>query len=297
MYYDPQTIIYYNGQFGKAAEAATDLYGQSLHYGYAVFEGIRSYHTDNGTRIFKAREHYDRLLFSANALHIPVSYTTDQLIDLTYQLLEKNNFTDAYIRPLILCPPNMSLSKATASAVAILAWEWTNGYLANNMRITTSSYARPNPAAFKVEAKISGHYVNSILACTEAKMKGYDEALLLDANGYVAEGPGANVFYEKDGILYTPARGNILPGITRATVLEICGELGIPVHETLFTPDAMRGADSAFYCGTAAEIVALASLDDVPFRLKWEDALGAIIQQAYRCRVLEKSFTLQQAVA
>jgi branched-chain amino acid aminotransferase len=132
-----------------------------------------------------------------------------------------------------------------------------------------------------VEAKVGGHYVNSILACQDAKDKGYDEALVLDENGNVAESSGANVFYEKDGTLFTPAKGSILPGITRQTVLEICNELDIPVKETFFKPEEMRGADAGFFCGTAAEIVALDSLDDVPFTKNWDDTASALVQQAY----------------
>ena len=297
MYYNDQTIIYFNGQFVKAAEAKTDLYGQSLHYGYAVFEGIRSYPVDGGTRIFKAKEHYDRLRHSAELMKMPFNYTTEELTRLSYEVLSQNGFVDAYLRPIVLCTPNMSLSKGKECQLAIESWEWTNGYLANKMRIMTSSYRRPNPTGFHIEAKVSGHYVNSILACQEAKDNGFDEALLLDGNGYVAEGPGANVFFEKDGVIYTPARGNILPGITRATVIEICDELNIPVKELFFTPEQMQGADSGFYCGTAAEVVELASLDNIAFRLNWEDSLGAVIQQAYKCKVLEKQFQLDKRVA
>ncbi|HRX94864.1 MAG TPA: branched-chain amino acid transaminase [Chitinophagaceae bacterium] len=297
MYYNENTVIYFNGQFVKAAEAKTDLYGQSLHYGYAVFEGIRSYPVGTGTKIFKAKEHYDRLRRSAELLKMPFHYTTEQLTELSYEVLAKNNFTDAYLRPIVICSPNMSLSKGKECHLAIEAWEWTNGYLSNKMRIMTSSYRRPNPSGFHVEAKVSGHYVNSIMACQEAKDNGFDEALLLDNNGYVAEGPGANVFYEKDGVLYTPAKGNILPGITRETVIEICAELKIPVKETFFTPEEMKGTDSAFYCGTAAEVVELASLDNVPFKLNWEESLGSIIQKAYKCRVLEQQFNNSRAVA
>jgi branched-chain amino acid aminotransferase len=289
MYYDDNTVIYFKGSFVKAAEAKTDLYGQSLHYGYAVFEGIKSYKTNEGVRIFKAKEHYDRLRRSADLVHIPFEYTTQQLIDLSYEVLERNGFGDAYLRPLLICSPNMGLSKGKESYLAIEAWEWNNGYLANKMRIMTSSYERPNPKAFHVEAKVSGHYVNSILACQEAKDAGYDEALVLDSNGYVAESSGANVFYEKDGMLYTPAKGSILPGITRATVFDICHELDIPVKETFFTPAEMRGADAAFFCGTAAEVVALDSLDDVPFTKNWEESLSALVQKAYRNLVVGKS--------
>ncbi len=151
----------------------------------------------------------------------------------------------------------------------------------------TSSVRRPNASAFKLEAKISGHYVNSIMACQEAKDNGYDEALLLDTKGYVAEGPGANFFFEKDGVLYTPQKGNILPGITRATVIELCHEAGIEVVEKLIAIEEVVGADSAFYCGTAAEIIGFKSLDDVVFKLEWKDSLGAILQKAYKNRVLE----------
>ncbi len=221
-------------------------------------------------------------------MYMPFEYTTEQLIDLTYEVLERNGFTNAYIRPIVFCSPNMALSKGKESYLAIEAWEWTNGYMANKMRIMTSSFQRPNPKAFKVEAKVSGHYVNSILACQEAKDAGYDEALVLDANGYVAESSGANVFFEKDGTLFTPAKGSILPGITRATVIDICNKLDIPVEEKFFTPDEMRGADAAFFCGTAAEVLALDSLDDVPFAKNWDDTLSSTIQKAYQNLVLDK---------
>lgn len=289
MYYNSDTIIYYNGEFVKATEATTNLYGQSLHYGYAVFEGIKSYKTDNGTQIFKVKEHYDRLRRSAEMMYIPFEYTTEQLIAITEELLERNGYSNAYIRPLIFCSPNMSLSRGKESYLAIEAWEWSNGYLSGKQRVMTSSFERPNPKAFRLEAKASGHYVNSILACEEARHKGYDEALLLDASGHVAESSGANVFFEKDGTLYTPSLGSILPGITRATVIEMCKELDIPVVEKFFTPDEMRGADAAFFCGTAAEIIALESLDNVPFTKDWESSLCAIIQKGYSNLVLGKT--------
>jgi branched-chain amino acid aminotransferase len=291
MYYNDKTILFYDGEYVKAKEANMDLYGQSLHYGYAVFEGIKSYKTANGTKIFKAKEHYERLIKSAEAMHIPFSYSTREMIDVTYKLLEINNLSNAYIRPLVICSPNMSLSKGQKSYLVIEAWNWDNGYLANKLRIMTSSFQRPNPKAFKIEAKVSGHYVNSILASQEAKDKGFDEALVLDENGNVAESSGANVFYEKDGKLYTPQKGNILPGITRATVFEICNQLGISYEEKLFTPQEMQGADAAFFCGTAAEIVAVESLNDIPFRMNWEDSLSAKIQQAYRHLVVEENYS------
>lgn len=291
MYYNDDSVLFFDGEYVKAKEAKTDLYGQSLHYGYAVFEGIKSYKTANGTKIFKAEEHYDRLRKSAEAMHMPFHYSTEEMVESTYKLLEINNLSNAYIRPLVICSPNMSLSKGQKSYLVIEAWNWDNGYLANKLRIMTSSFQRPNPKAFKIEAKVSGHYVNSILACQEAKDKGFDEALVLDEKGNVAESSGANVFYEKDGKLYTPQKGNILPGITRATVFEICNQLGISYEEKLFMPQEMQGADAAFFCGTAAEIVALESLDNIPFRIDWEESLSAKIQQAYRHLVVEESYS------
>ncbi len=215
MYYNESTIIYWNGEFVKAGEAKGDLYSQTLHYGYGVFEGIRSYNTSGGVKIFKAREHYERMQASCEAVGIPYPFNNDELIEITYELLQKNGLKDAYIRPLVTCTPNMSLTKGCAAQLLIAAWEW-GAYLGDKtLDITTSSYRRIAPASFRVEAKVCGHYVNSILATQEAKDSGFDEALLLDINGYVAEGPGANIFVEIDGVLFTPQRGSILPGITR----------------------------------------------------------------------------------
>src|SRR3954469_16209251 len=234
-YYNNETIIYWNGEFVKAVEAKMDLYSQSLHYGYAVFEGIRSYKTVNSeTKIFKPVQHYDRLKNSAVAVNMPYNWTTEELIDVTYELLSKNNLQDAYIRPVVYAPANMSFTKNTESFIVIEVWEMAPFFGEKLLRIMTSSFQRPNPKGFKIEAKASGHYVNSILASQEAKAQGFDEALLTDTNGYVAEGPGANMFFEKNGKLVTPPLGNILPGITRATVMEICAEWKIPVAEKLF---------------------------------------------------------------
>ena len=288
MYYDENTIIYYKGKFIKAADAKANVYDQSLHYGYGVFEGIRSYEIDGEVKIFKAREHFERLEFSAKSMAIPYPYSNDELIEITYEVLKRNKLTNAYIRPLITCTPNMQLTKGKASELLIAAWDW-GAYLGNNLlNVGTSSFRRPNPAAFKIGAKVTGHYVNSILACQEAKNNGYDEALLLDVEGFVAEGPGANFFVEKDNVLYTPQLGNILPGITRATVIELCEKLDIPVIEKQVTPGEVHGADSAFFCGTAAEIVGIASLDAIPFKKQWNETQGFKIQKAYKNLVTEK---------
>jgi branched-chain amino acid aminotransferase len=293
-YYNDNTVLWLDGKILKASETRTDLYGQSLHYGYAVFEGIRSYRTaDGATKIFKATEHFDRLQRSAAAMNLPYTYTTAQMIEATYEVLKKNNLQDAYIRPLIYAPANMSFNINTESFVTIQTWEMQPFLGEKLLKVMTSSFQRPNPKGFKIEAKASGHYVNSILASQEAKAKGYDEALLTDMNGYIAEGPGANIFFEKSGRLFTPATGNILPGITRATVLELCEELDIPVEEGQFTPHDLARADAAFFCGTAAEVIGWESYDDKPFPTPWKDSLSKKIQQAYKALVIEKSLQLE----
>jgi branched-chain amino acid aminotransferase len=167
----------------------------------------------------------------------------------------------------------------------IAAWEMAPFLGDKLLRVMTSSFQRPNPKGFKIEAKAAGHYVNSILASQEAKEKGFDEALLLDMNDHVAEGPGANIFFEKNGKLFTPSLGNILPGITRATVLELCDELEIPVDEKIITTDELKDADAAFFCGTAAEVIGWESLDEVKFPKPWNESVGRIIQQAYKHKV------------
>ena len=286
-YYNENTVLYLNGAIIKAAEAKMDLYSQSLHYGYSVFEGIRSYKNEAGeTKIFKAEQHFERLKNSAVAINLPYHWTVEELIAATYDVLKINNLQDAYIRPLVFAPANMSFVENTASNITIQAWEMQPFLGEKLLRVMTSSFQRPNPKGFKITAKASGHYVNSILASQEAKANGYDEALLTDMNGHVAEGPGANVFYEKEGHLFTPAIGNILPGITRATVLEICGELNLPVEEKSITLEELKGADAVFFCGTAAEIIGWESLDNIPFSKNWKDSLGSKIQQAYKNKVV-----------
>jgi branched-chain amino acid aminotransferase len=295
-YYNGNTILWLDGEFVKASEAKTDLYGQSLHYGYAVFEGIRSYRTISGkTKIFKAADHYERLRRSALAMNMPYDADSDTLTRATYEVLERNNLQDAYIRPLVYAPANMSFSPNTQSHIAIQVWEMAPFLGEKLLKVMTSSFQRPNPRGFKIEAKAAGHYVNSILASQEAKANGYDEALLTDMNGYAAEGPGANVFFEKAGKLYTPPAGNILPGITRATVLEICREGNIPVEEKLFTTKELAGSDAAFFCGTAAEVIGWESIDGTPFRLPWKESLSWRIQQAYKDKVVEKVIELETA--
>ena len=288
-YYNEHTVLYLNGTFVRAAEATMDYYSQSLHYGYSVFEGIRSYKTINGeTKLFKAKEHYDRLQQSAEAMNMPYTWSAEELIVATYELLMRNNLQDAYIRPLVYAPANMSFVQNKESFLVIEAWEMQPFLGEKLLRVMLSSFQRPNPKGFRITAKAGGHYVNSILASQEAKANGFDEALLSDMNGFIAEGPGANVFYEKDGKLFTPSVGNILPGITRATVFEICEEMNIPVEEKLITTEELKQADAVFFCGTAAEVIGWESLDDVKFPKPWNDSVSKTIQNFYKDKVIEK---------
>ena len=291
MYYNDKTVLFLDGKFIKAADAKTDLFGQTLHYGYGVFEGIRSYQTVNGVKIFKAHEHFDRLRNSAALIGIPFHYDAEELTQISYLILEKNNLTNAYIRPLVYCSPNMSLNGPKEVSVMIAAWEWPKYFSNQALRVSISTIQRPNPKSTKMEAKACGNYVNSILATMEAKERGFDEGLMLDGNGFVAEGPGANFFFEKNGVLYTPPLGNILPGITRNTIQEICKELDMPVEEKLFRPEELFEADSAFFCGTAAELICIESIEGQAFAKTWKNSMGLIVQEAYKCIVLDKSYS------
>ncbi|OKL38737.1 branched-chain amino acid transaminase [Pontibacter flavimaris] len=286
MYFNSNTLVYLDGEFVKAADASCSVYAQSLHYGYSVFEGIRAYKTPDGTRIFKAEEHYERLHFSCRAVGLPLKYSVAELTQLTYQLLEMNNLQDAYIRPLVYAAtPNMSLTAPQESNLMVAAWEWGKYLGDRTLRVMVSPYERPNPKSVPVEAKVSGHYVNSTIACSDAKAKGYDEALLLDMNGFVAEGPGSNFFYEKDGELYTAPPGSILRGITRNTVIELAREAGITVHEKFFTPEVLQEADAAFLTGTAAEVVGVQSINAHVFKKPFEESIGALLGRRYSALV------------
>jgi branched-chain amino acid aminotransferase len=285
MYYNNDTIIYFDGEFVKVNETKLSVYNHTLHYGNGVFEGIRAYDTSDGVRVFKAKEHFQRLIYSANSMGFDCPLSIERLEAVCYELLEKNKLKNAYIRPIITLSDNMSLNSNSKPVLTILAWEWGNYLGAEMLSVMLSSFQRPNPKSCFVEAKVVGHYTNSILATNEAKLKGFDEALLTDMHGFVAEGPGANFFYEKDGILYTAPLGNILAGITRATVFELAKELQIEVVEKLFYPDEIYQADTAFFCGTAAEIIGIKKFETHEFEMNWEDSSSALIQKMYKRRV------------
>lgn len=291
MYFNDKTVVFLNGKFIKAKDANVTLYNQTMHYGSGVFEGIRSYSNPFGTRIFKAKEHYERLRNSAEKMHMKFNYSVKELVDVSYELLKKNNLTDAYIRPLLYSGVDMKLLPTDEVNLFIAGWKWER-YLGNTLlNVTVSSYERPNPNSCHIEAKVTGHYINSILATTEAKKKGFDEALLLDTNGNVAEAPGTNFFYEKNRVLYTPPLGHILPGITRATILEIAKDLDIKVKEEFFTAEKIFEADSAFFTGTASEVAGIASIDGYTFPMAWENSIGAGLAEKYRQLITTGEYT------
>ncbi len=287
-YYNQDTYIYFDREFVKAVDAGTDLFGQSLHYGYGAFEGLRAYSSHHGTRIFKAEEHFRRLKKSCEAINLPYHWDNQHLIDKSYELLEVNNLRAAYIRPLVFSGSNMHLTSAKEAKIMIAAWEW-GPYLGHNLlRVCTSKIERPNPKSFHVEAKVSGQYINSILATTDAIKNGYDEALLLDQDGFVAQASSENLFLEKDFKIYTPPLGNIFPGITRQTVIDICKSFQIDVIEKRLTIRDVHEADSAFLCGTAAEIIGIKEVDNISYKEDWEHTIGASIQRKYKKLVLEE---------
>ena len=184
----------------------------------------------------------------------------------------------------------MSLQTENESHVLLSAWEWGRYLGDKQLDVMISDFQRPNPKSCFVEAKVTGHYTNSILATNQAKRTGYDEALLLDMNGYVAEGSGANFFFEKDNVLYTAPKGNILQGITRQTIFELAEELGFQVVEKFFKPTEVYDADGAFFTGTAAEVAGIRSLDCNFFKMPWEHTLGYELSSAYQNRVQKKEY-------
>ena len=287
-YFNDDTIIYVNGTFAKAIDSKIDLYSQSLHYGYSVIEGIRAYsNIESKSKIFKAEEHFERLRNSAAAINMPYPFDNAALIEATYKLLELNGLGDAYIRPLVYAPANMTYALNTESYITIQVWPMQPFLGDKLLRIYSSAFQRPNPNGFKIHAKAGGHYVNSIIASQDAKMRGYDEALLQDMDGNVAEGPGANVLMEKDGKFFTPSLGHILPGITRATVLEIIHDFGLSCEEKIITHDELKTADHVFFCGTAVEVLGWKSLDEQVFEKPWDVSLSCKIEKAYKALVRE----------
>ncbi len=265
---DREGVIWLDGEWVQWRDAKVHVLTHTLHYGAGVFEGLRAYDAAPGTSIFRLRDHTDRLFRSAHILRMKVPYSKDILDQRQCEAVEKNALRSAYIRPMCFYgSEGMGLRADNLKVhVMIAAWEWGSYLGAENMekglRITTSSFTRNHVNSVMCKAKANGNYMNSILALQEAIQSGYDEALLLDHEGYVAEGSGENIFIVRNGVLYTPELTSALEGITRDTILSIAGDLGIEVIEKRITRDEVYVADEAFFTGTAAEVTPIRELDD-----------------------------------
>lgn len=261
---DETKFIWMDGKFVPWKDAKIHVLSHSLHYGAAVFEGIRCYETAKGPAIFRLKEHIDRLYYSAETLKMNIPFSEEDFIDAVLETCRKNEFKAGYIRPICFFGyGKMGLNpKGAPVNCSIAVWPW-GAYLGEGaVKVKTSKYIRIHHRSTHADAKICGHYVNSIFASVEVKDSGYDEALLLDYQGNVMEGPGENFFIVKNGKLLTPALGGILKGITRASVMQMAEDLGIKVEETQMKLEDVYKADEAFFTGTAAEITAIASVDD-----------------------------------
>jgi branched-chain amino acid aminotransferase len=279
---DRDGMIWFDGKLVPWREANIHVLTHSLHYGLAVFEGIRAYKTDKGTAIFRLHEHMERLANSAHIYQMQLPYSREQLAEACREVVRENKLESCYVRPIAFYgSEKMGVSPKGASVhVAIAAWPW-GAYLGpegleKGIRVKTSSFARHHVNVTMARAKFAATYANSILANLEATADGYDEAMLLDVDGFVAEGSGENVFIVKNGKLYEPELTSALIGITRDAVIQLAGELGIPVISKRLTRDDVYIADEAFFTGTAAEVTPIRELDN---RRIGSGARGPITQQ------------------
>ncbi len=265
---DRDGVIWLDGEMVPWREAKVHVLTHTLHYGMGVFEGVRAYNTDQGTAIFRLHDHTDRLFRSAKILGMPIPFAKDVLNEAQKAVLRDNNLKSAYIRPMCFYGSQGMGIRADnlRTHVMIAAWEWGTYLGVDNMkkgiRVKTSSFTRHHINVTMCRAKANGNYVNSMLALQEAVQCGYDEALLLDTSGFVAEGSGENFFIVRDGVMYTPTLTSALEGITRETVIALAKDIGIKVIEKPITRDEVYIADEAFFTGTAAEVTPIRELDD-----------------------------------
>ena len=264
---DRDGVIWYDGKMVNWRDATTHVLTHTLHYGMGVFEGVRAYKTDKGTAIFRLKDHTDRLFRSAHILGMKLPYSKEELMAAQLASVRENNLESAYLRPMAFYGAEaMGISAKTLSThVIVAAWQW-GAYMGqealdHGIRVKTSSFSRHHVNITMCKAKANGNYMNSILAHQEAAQDGYEEALLLDVDGFVAEGSGENIFIVRNGKLYTPDLTAALEGITRDTIVQLAGELGIPVIEKRITRDEVYSADEAFFTGTAAEVTPIRELD------------------------------------
>ena len=283
----PSQKIWMDGQFVDWNEASIHILTHSLHYGLSAFEGIRCYQGQHGSAIFRLQEHVDRLFESAHITMMPVPFSKKEVSDAIVETVRINGLKSCYIRPILyigygemgLYPGNNPVQ------LAIAAWPWGaylgEDALSNGIRAKISSFTRHHVNVSMTRAKVSGYYVNSILAKWEAKKSGYAECILLDPDGYVAEGTGENVFIVSKGILKTTPLTSILEGITRNSIVELAKSQNIPVLEERFTRDAMYVADEIFLTGTAAEVTPVRELDDRTIGEGRRGSLTTALQQSF----------------
>ena len=260
---DKTELMWFNGSLIPWQDIKISPLSHTLHYGSGVFEGERFYESaPDETCIFRLQDHSARLLYSANALKMNIPYTQEEISQATIDTVASTGLTSGYIRPLAFFGEKMGLNPAGAPVETLIAaWGWGK-YLADRpLSVKISKYVRIHPQSTVADAKISGHYVNSIMASQEIEGN-YDEALLLDFEGNVAEGPGENLFVVKDGKISTPRSGKILTGITRDTIITLARDLGYEVKEKVITPEELFQADELFFTGSAAEVGPIGKLDD-----------------------------------
>ena len=265
---DRDGFIWYDGKLVPWREATTHVLTHSLHYGLAVFEGVRAYNTAKGTAIFRLAEHTERLINSGKIYMMDIPYSKQALMDAQLDVVRANKLESCYLRPIAFYgSEKMGISTRDSKVhVAVAAWPW-GAYLGEEglekgIRVKTSSYARHHVNVTMPRAKMAGTYPNSILANLEVTREGYDEALLLDTQGFVAEGAGENLFVIKDGKIYEPEIASALTGITRDSVIRVAAEFGLEVQSKRLTRDDIYIADEAFFTGTAAEVTPIRELDN-----------------------------------
>ena len=261
---DETEQIWMDGKLVKWNEAKVHVLCHTLHYGAGVFEGIRFYETDKGPAVFRLKDHTDRLFRSAEAFEMEIPFSKEEINKATLETIKVNKVNAGYIRPIIFFGyGKMGLNpKGAPVNVSIAVWPW-GAYLGEGaVKVKIPKIIRIHPGTTDPDAKKCGNYANSILASLEIKKEGYDEALLLDYKGNIAEGPGENIFCIKDGKIYTPPLGNVLPGITRKSVMQIAKDEGIEVEEKVITVEDVKNSDELFFTGTAAEVTAIKQVDD-----------------------------------
>lgn len=284
---DRDGLIWYDGRFVPWREATTHVLTHSLHYGLAVFEGVRAYKTSHGTAIFRLDDHTRRLFNSAHIYQIRIPYTPEAISRAQIELVRRNGLESCYIRPLVFYgSEKMGVSPRGATVhVAIAAWPW-GAYLGEEalkqgIRVKVSSYARQHVNVTMPRAKVASTYANSILANAEALDHGYDEAILLDTDGFVAEGSGENLFMVRDGVIYEPEIASALTGITRATIHQLAADAGLQVLTRRLTRDDLYIADEAFFTGTAAEVTPIREIDGRQIGAGERGPITTVLQKAF----------------